>query len=457
MVQKVNPSPTFTTFNGTTGGVAPWSNTLTSQLSNEFSYTNNRLNAMLAADGSEAATAPIRLATYTFATLPSATLYPRGLAFVSDENENRHLVISDGTNWRYAAGHLADKTTTSGAISNYLINYKATSGTVTDHYWYFTNASSVQYLGIQERKAQLTATAGAENCGIQWYVTENGTFHQIMSLNNSSLGVIGVGQSATFYLYAPGGNVGDFVDLTNIFVNGSAVGYNGSILRVAQLVKTAGAETAQMQFFITGAGSLGLAATLDKALLTLAGGLTMAGKLSGFNGNTFTDLTEDTAPDPAADFLMTWDVSASAFKKVKPQRLSVGFAAHKNGTDQTGVANITHTKVTFTTELFDVGGYYDAGNSKWTPPAGLVQLSLTLYMQGMDATGLVQPEIYKNGAILKAAVNYQSRADGGGTITIVDQANGTDYYEAYVVTSTATTATVYGAQITHSHFSGKML
>jgi len=46
------------------------------------------------------------------------------------------------------------------------------------------------------------------------------------------------------------------------------------------------------------------------------------------------NLTEDTTPDTAADFLTTWDTSASAYKKVKPQNLG---ALLKTGGTLTGV------------------------------------------------------------------------------------------------------------------------
>jgi hypothetical protein len=78
------------------------------------------------------------------------------------------------------------------------------------------------------------------------------------------------------------------------------------------------------------------------------------------------------------------------------------FSAHKNGTPQLFVTNV-NTKVTFTTEAYDVGSYYDAANSKWTPPAGGVLLVAAVTM---DATFTTVNNwylfIYKNGAAFKA-------------------------------------------------------
>lgn len=43
------------------------------------------------------------------------------------------------------------------------------------------------------------------------------------------------------------------------------------------------------------------------------------------------------------------------------------FSAHKNGVAQTNIPSGVYTKVTFETELYDVGSKYDAPNSRWTP------------------------------------------------------------------------------------------
>lgn len=38
--------------------------------------------------------------TYTVATLPTASSYPRGIVYCSNETGGATLVFSDGTNWR---------------------------------------------------------------------------------------------------------------------------------------------------------------------------------------------------------------------------------------------------------------------------------------------------------------------------------------------------------------------
>ncbi|MBW6400897.1 hypothetical protein KPL78_23760 [Roseomonas sp. HJA6] len=49
-------------------------------------------------------TAPLRLATYTVSTLPSAAGFARCLVFVSDGTSNKRFAVSDGTNWRWPDG-----------------------------------------------------------------------------------------------------------------------------------------------------------------------------------------------------------------------------------------------------------------------------------------------------------------------------------------------------------------
>lgn len=55
-------------------------------------------------NGSALFAGPVRLPSYTVATLPSAATYVRGLIYVSDGTSNKRLAISDGTNWRWPDG-----------------------------------------------------------------------------------------------------------------------------------------------------------------------------------------------------------------------------------------------------------------------------------------------------------------------------------------------------------------
>ena len=46
------------------------------------------------------ATLLLQLKTYTVLTLPTASEYPRGVIYVSNETGGATLAFSDGTNWR---------------------------------------------------------------------------------------------------------------------------------------------------------------------------------------------------------------------------------------------------------------------------------------------------------------------------------------------------------------------
>ncbi len=42
----------------------------------------------------------LQLKTYTVSTLPSASTYPRGIIYVSNQSTGAEPAFSDGTNWR---------------------------------------------------------------------------------------------------------------------------------------------------------------------------------------------------------------------------------------------------------------------------------------------------------------------------------------------------------------------
>lgn len=158
-----------------------------------------------------------------------------------------------------------------------------------------------------------------------------------------------------------------------------------------------------------------------------------------------TTLTRSVTTSTNSNNAISLSGSAEVYITARAQDLNkFGFSAHKNGTNQTGIASATDTKCTFTTEIFDNGGYYDSTNSKWTPPAGRILVTAQFYGTGTIAAG--QPyvvAVWKNGAVYKEGFIYSGRADNGNcNVAIVDDANGTDYYEIYVrfagVTGTAT-------------------
>lgn len=70
-----------------------------------------------------------------------------------------------------------------------------------------------------------------------------------------------------------------------------------------------------------------------------------------------TGLTEDTTPDVANDFLMTYDASASAEKKVKPSSLLTQLQGDGSGVSQAGFRGIPQNSksANYTTVMSDAG------------------------------------------------------------------------------------------------------
>ena len=126
--------------------------------------------------------------------------------------------------------------------------------------------------------------------------------------------------------------------------------------------------------------------------------------------------------------------------------LPASFKAHKGGSPAGNQGSLTHqnyTKLTFQNEIFDVGGFYDNSNSKWTPPAGLVELSAAVWLPSavQTAPANVVLKIWKNGTSgleVGAGVGWAPAgfASTGGSFIprTIDMCNGSDYYELYVYT-----------------------
>jgi hypothetical protein len=131
------------------------------------------------------------------------------------------------------------------------------------------------------------------------------------------------------------------------------------------------------------------------------------------------------------------------------------FLADKNGTSQTGIPLDTGTKVTFTNEVFDVGGGYDAANSKWVPGVvGNYHIDCNLYLDTKGAGKYVAIGIFKNG------VNIQQSYDEDAYLAVISRnvaiTNVTDYIEIYVYQNAINNNSINGG--THlTSFSGYML
>lgn len=109
-----------------------------------------------------------------------------------------------------------------------------------------------------------------------------------------------------------------------------------------------------------------------------------------------------------------------------------GFSVRQAGGQTLGAA--TATKVAFDTVIRSTN--WNAANNRWIPPAGPVFMSASVTL----LTGTVSREIfiYKNGSIC-TRVNSGGVTGTTGTnisVGLYDDANGTDYYEVYMMTNT---------------------
>jgi hypothetical protein len=131
------------------------------------------------------------------------------------------------------------------------------------------------------------------------------------------------------------------------------------------------------------------------------------------------------------------------------------FSANKNAVNQSGFAVNAFTKVTFTTEEFDLGSYYDNTNSKWTPQSGKVTVKASLYISDAVIGDFVLIAIYKNGSQFKATGQCcGSPGNGYALIDCTLDANGTDYYEIYVYVAGASGTRTVNGSTSNSYFQG---
>lgn len=234
-------------------------------------------------------------------------------------------------------------------------------------------------------------------------------------------------ESGTGVLYFQGGDAGTPSALVGTNISGTAAS-----LTVGNATKLATARAIGI------AGSTGLTATGVNFDGTAAINPALTGTLVVANGGT--------NATTAAGARTSLGVSAAP----------TGFSVHKNATDQTGIVDSAFTPVTWSTELFDTGSNF--ASNTWTPPAGLITTSATLTTSGTNQV---------NGAFFivsffKNAVRFKDQymeiiATGtplSATVTMVDQANGTDAYDVRVfIDTTGATGTVTGI-ITQTYWTG---
>lgn len=127
---------------------------------------------------------------------------------------------------------------------------------------------------------------------------------------------------------------------------------------------------------------------------------------------------------------------ASAFGK--------GFSAYKSA-DQTGIAPSTATKVTFNTEEWDTGGWYDPATSRFTPPAGKYLVNICLfYSAGIPDIADTRAFLYKNGSSVLQSINLSSGTSAQRSLCAIVDADGDDYFEVYALAGNTGTKTISG-------------
>ena len=113
-----------------------------------------------------------------------------------------------------------------------------------------------------------------------------------------------------------------------------------------------------------------------------------------------------------------------------------GFTAY-SAANQT-INSATWTKLVLGTTSYNNGSYYDTAQSRYTPPAGETGFTISVLCETLVLGSNAYVALYKNGTLLRFAAN--NTTDGSVLGSFFDQANGTDYYEAWVfATSTGST------------------
>lgn len=170
-----------------------------------------------------------------------------------------------------------------------------------------------------------------------------------------------------------------------------------------------------------------------------------------WDNKSINDLTEDTTPDKAADYIMTWDASGSDAKKV-----TIGNALGSNvevsvkrTADLTGQDHTTAAAIAFNDENYDTDTWHDNSTnpSRLTVPSGATKVDLNAYIKVTNITAdeWVLIQFYKNGTAIDG---LQQRVETGGTERNVSltalgvECVATDYFEVFLQVEADTTVDI---------------
>tara|TARA_R110000824_G_scaffold378149_1_gene569610 strand:+ start:728 stop:2071 length:1344 start_codon:yes stop_codon:yes gene_type:complete len=166
----------------------------------------------------------------------------------------------------------------------------------------------------------------------------------------------------------------------------------------------------------------------------------------------------DTTVGSAVAGTVYWSYTASAGAGGAGSGNSeISFRADRNGSGQS-ISYQTETQVAFTNEVFDLGGKFDTSTYRFTPGAGRYLLTATILLNTITAA-IGHVYIRKNGVTIATCKEYTS--DGGAgtgdyinlTVTIIAEANSTDYFDVWVYHDDGGTRTLSGT-VSETWFAG---
>ena len=177
-----------------------------------------------------------------------------------------------------------------------------------------------------------------------------------------------------------------------------------------------------------------------------------------------TIITGQTAETSIAtdDTILIHDTSASALRKMTRANFVSGIGGTmtpsfsvKKSSNQT-IAGTTSTKMELDSEIFDTDNKYDSStNFRFLPGvAGKYFLSLASSFQNFPSDKIMSVSIKKNGSGLSSFNNISGSYsdDFSAATSVIDEANTTDYYEAFIFHRASSSQTMIGSVSIFSGF-----
>jgi hypothetical protein len=116
------------------------------------------------------------------------------------------------------------------------------------------------------------------------------------------------------------------------------------------------------------------------------------------------------------------------------------------------VASGSHTKLNYTTEVFDTDGMYDASNSRWQPTTAGYYFVTGGARFDPDSETELWLQLRKNGSHYLSLFDFQPTDSWCNMGSRIMYANGSDYFELYAYHGSGSTET-FGSGDEHTEFS----